>query len=167
MFYVGGWMKAMPSFVISNKSAIDAAIQIVVVLPREAKLEKDSLKSFAKFRIKYAIDDGVERRVRVTKPWEYFERRVVDARFTEGRDDVCNKEWHPGNCWKMRNWKIPSTLSLFLRKQLKKKLKTFSSFKSMFNEAYLSFRSCRKSPLRFEIFILRTLSSVKLRLKAA
>jgi hypothetical protein len=53
-------MKTMSSFVVCYKSAIDAAIKIIVVLPRETKFEQDSFKSFAKFCVENAINDRVE-----------------------------------------------------------------------------------------------------------
>lgn len=105
MFYIGGWMETMPSIIIRYESAIDTAIKIIVILPRKPKLEKNSLESFAKLRIEYAINYRVESWVRVAKPGENFEGCVVNARFTEGRNDVRDEKWHPGNCaekWKMK-----------------------------------------------------------------
>jgi hypothetical protein len=56
-------MKAMATFVVCDKSSINTAIKVIVVLPGESKFEQNPLESLAKLRVEYAIDNGVESRV--------------------------------------------------------------------------------------------------------
>lgn len=102
MLHICGGVQA--AIVICDELAVVTRVHVIVVLegaaaqqPRPLPLQENSLESLAELRVEDAVDDGIERRVRVAEPREDLEGGLADARFTEGRNDVDTEKGHPAH----------------------------------------------------------------------